>query len=241
MNTKKLTVIIFAGLALSATAHAGVYKCKDAAGKIVYSDNACGQDKQEVLNLRGNTMKAERVERVQRQTSADSQQSYQSAPAGSVCPSAQEIKNLETSASSVTLKRQEREFMQAEVRRARACSKEGGNYNADDWKRIQEAQSAQNNLTSESRQAARASAEGRHALSASEQEQERMRTDKLIQEQRKAQRQRQAAAQSSQLVNCDQAGCWGTNGQRYNNAAGGNFYRNDGAFCLKNGPTVTCN
>ena len=231
-------LVIFAGLTLSATAHAGVYKCKDAAGKTVYSDNACGQDKQEVQNLRGNTMQAERV---QRPTYANSQQSQQSASEGSVCPSAQEIRNLETSASSVTLKRQEREFMQAEVRRARACSKEGGNYNADDWKRIQEAQSAQNNLTSESRQAARASAEGRHALSASEQEQERMRTDKLIQEQRKAQRQRQAAAQSGQLVNCDQAGCWGTNGQRYNNAAGGNFYRNDGAFCLRNGPTVTCN
>lgn len=238
MNTKKLMLVIFAGLALSGTAHAGVYKCKDAAGKTVYSDNACGEDKQEVQNLRGNTMQAERV---QRPTTANSQQAYRSAPEGSVCPSAQEIKNLETSASSVTLKRQEREFMQAEVRRARACSKEGGNYNADDWKRIQEAQSAQNNLTSESRQAARASAESEHARSASEQEQGRMRTDKLIQEQRSSQRQRQAAAQSSQLVNCDKAGCWSTDGQRYNNAAGGNFIRSDGVFCVRNGPVVTCN
>ena len=199
MNTKKLTLVIFAGLVLSATAHAGVYKCKDAAGKTVYSDNACGEDKQEVLNLRGNTMQAERV---QRPTSANSQpnsqQAYQSAPEGSVCPSAQEIKNLETSASSNTLKRQEREFMQAEIRRARACSKEGSNYSPEDWKRIQEAQSAQNNLTSGNRQAARASAEGRHAVSASEQEQERMRTDKLIQEQRSAQRQRQAVVNSNQ-------------------------------------------
>ena len=146
MNAKKLTLAVFAGLALSATAHAGVYKCKDAGGKTVYSDNACGQDKQEVPNLRGNSIKAERVERVQRPISANSQQTYQSAPEASVCPSAQEIRNLETSASSVTLKRQEREFMQAEIRRARACSKEGGNCNADDWKRIQEAQSAQNNL-----------------------------------------------------------------------------------------------
>ena len=238
MNAKKLTLAIFAGLALSATAHAGVYKCKDAAGKIVYSDNACGQDKQEVLNLRGNTVQAERV---QRPTSANSQKSHQSAPVGGKCPSAQEIKNLETSASSVTLEQEAREFMQAEIRRARACSKEGGNYNADDWKRIQEAQSAQNNVNSESREAARASAEGRHAASASDREQERMRTDKLIQEQRNAQRQRQAVVQSSQLVNCDRAGCWSTDGQRYNNAAGGNFNRSDGAFCVRNGPTVTCN
>ena len=44
-----------------------------------------------------------------------------------------------------------------------------------------------------------------------------------------------------QLVNCDPAGCWDTNGRRLNNAAGGNFHRSDGKFCTRAGPNVICN
>jgi hypothetical protein len=44
------------------------------------------------------------------------------------------------------------------------------------------------------------------------------------------------------LVNCDPAGCWDTNGQRHNNAAGGNFHRSDGKFCQPiGGGQVICN
>jgi hypothetical protein len=43
------------------------------------------------------------------------------------------------------------------------------------------------------------------------------------------------------VVNCDQAGCWDTNGHRLNNAAGGNFHRSDGKFCTRAGPNVICN
>jgi len=46
----------------------------------------------------------------------------------------------------------------------------------------------------------------------------------------------------AQIVNCDPAGCWDTAGRRYNNAAGGNFTRSDGAFCTRAGPTnAICN
>jgi hypothetical protein len=46
----------------------------------------------------------------------------------------------------------------------------------------------------------------------------------------------------SRLVNCDGAGCWDTNGQRHNNAAGGNFHRSDGKFCQPiGGGQVICN
>lgn len=44
-----------------------------------------------------------------------------------------------------------------------------------------------------------------------------------------------------QVVNCDQAGCWDTNGRRLNNAADGNFHRSDGKFCTRAGPNVICN
>ena len=44
-----------------------------------------------------------------------------------------------------------------------------------------------------------------------------------------------------QVVNCDPAGCWDTNGNRLTNAAGGNFHRSDGKFCTRAGPNVVCN
>lgn len=49
-----------------------------------------------------------------------------------------------------------------------------------------------------------------------------------------------APAPVTPLVNCDPAGCWDTAGRRYNNAAGGNFVRNDGKFCVNNGGVVQC-
>lgn len=48
-------------------------------------------------------------------------------------------------------------------------------------------------------------------------------------------------APPAQVVNCDPAGCWDTNGQRLNNAAGGNFHRSDGKFCTRAGPNLICN
>lgn len=48
-------------------------------------------------------------------------------------------------------------------------------------------------------------------------------------------RAREQARNGGQLVNCDPAGCWDTSGNRYNRAAGGNFYRQDGRFCQAQG------
>lgn len=46
----------------------------------------------------------------------------------------------------------------------------------------------------------------------------------------------------AQIVNCDPAGCWDTNGNRLNNAAGGNFFRSDGRFCTNTGGgNYSCN
>lgn len=46
-----------------------------------------------------------------------------------------------------------------------------------------------------------------------------------------------------QLVNCDRAGCWGSqNGIRYNFGAGGNLHGTDGSFCARGaGNTFSCN
>lgn len=51
---------------------------------------------------------------------------------------------------------------------------------------------------------------------------------------------RQAPAGPATVTNCDAAGCWGTDGTRYNRAAGGNFYRQDGAFCQVVGTQLRC-
>ena len=46
----------------------------------------------------------------------------------------------------------------------------------------------------------------------------------------------------TQITSCDGAGCWDTAGRRHNNAAGGNFHRSDGKFCIPvGGPNVQCN
>ena len=46
----------------------------------------------------------------------------------------------------------------------------------------------------------------------------------------------------SQIVSCDAGGCMDTNGNRLNNAGGGNFTRTDGKFCQRISPNqVICN
>lgn len=45
----------------------------------------------------------------------------------------------------------------------------------------------------------------------------------------------------SHITSCDGAGCWDSSGRRYNNAAGGNSFRDDGKFCMQVGPNLQCN
>lgn len=57
--------------------------------------------------------------------------------------------------------------------------------------------------------------------------------------------QRRSAARTAEegpalLGNCDTAGCWDTQGRRYDRAAGGMF-RSDGKFCTRVGQQVNCN
>lgn len=40
---------------------------------------------------------------------------------------------------------------------------------------------------------------------------------------------------------CDNSGCWDTSGNRYNNAGGGNAYRQDGKLCRMVGDRLHCN
>ena len=185
----KYAIALVASCAIWAgTANAEVLRCKDAAGNTVYSDHACGAQGKPIGNLNVNGMDPIRIKPVEVQLSQESQIEKSAALPSANCPGDFDIRNMETSLSSTSFrgneKRDEREFLQAEVRRARACSKEGGSYTADDWRKIRQAQAAQNNSSDADRARARAVAEEIHAMGASKQEVARMQTDRLVRAQR---------------------------------------------------------
>lgn len=43
------------------------------------------------------------------------------------------------------------------------------------------------------------------------------------------------------ISNCDPGGCWDINGRRFNSTGAGSFFRDDGKFCTPVGPNIVCN
>jgi hypothetical protein len=169
-------------LLLAGASHAQVFKCQQG-DTTVYSDAPCGA-RPEVLDrdrLEGNTTQRDPAHRVPTRQAPVVAPPLAENRVPANCPSEQDIRNMETSLSSITLrgKPRERAFLESEVRRARACSKEGGNYTAEDWQRLKDAQAAQNNLSRDDRRRERGIAEGIHAPSVSEREHERMPAERL--------------------------------------------------------------
>jgi len=127
-------------LMASASVHAQVYKCPDPANnRITYSDAPCTGGRQlerqrsqaEIMAERQHAAReAQRTQaQDQRMESIESRYSQPSGPSGqapSACPSDLEIRNLETSASSVTASKEQRKIAGQAALAARAC-KYGGN------------------------------------------------------------------------------------------------------------------
>lgn len=186
---KPLHLALFGLLFAAGVAHAQVFKCVGADGRTVYSDAPCGSGARELSRdqLEANTMDASGLrERARVEREAPPAAAAGATAAGSVCPSALEIRNLETSASSSRLQDKERDFLWAEIRRARACSRENSRYTAEDWRALREAQAAQTSDDPVAREAARRRAEAVHASAASDQEQRRMLTDRRVEAQRES-------------------------------------------------------
>lgn len=188
--TMKPLRLFFLGLLCAAgVAQAQVYKCVDAAGRTVYADAPCGARARELSRdqLEANTLDAgalrERIRTDREALPLPAQAGDNGAP---VCPSPLDIRNLETGASSSRLQDAERAFLWAEIRRARACSREGGRYTAEDWRVLREAQAAQTSDDPVAREAARRRAEAVHASAASAQEQQRMQVDRQVEAQRES-------------------------------------------------------
>lgn len=218
---------------LAAPVHAA-YKCTGADGKVQYTETPCpaGTTGNEV-RIQPNTLDSSGA-RAQPapQSERPAQANLQSPAAAPVCPSALEIRNLETTASSVAFGRMEREFFRDEVRRAKACATGGGSYTSDDWRRIKEGQSAQSNVNPQQRRAERRTVEDIHASSASAAERQRL----------LAERAAAAARGPNAIAECDGSGCWDGEGVRYNRAAGNaQFVREDGALCREVASRMRCN
>lgn len=250
INTVFIVAVAIGLQMLSSATNAQTYfKCVQPSGKVEFSNMGCdaksegtmlrqrsnsldssGARQQYQLDAQRQEIEQNHFERQQRATAA-------AAAVQSVCPSDRDISNLETKASSITLTDKDRKFLQSEIRRARACKKEGGRYDAEDWKQINEAQSSVNRIDAKDRETGRAKAEGIHSVSASDREQARMIAEKEIEARERAAR----AATPSTITSCDPGGCWDNLGGRYSRSAGDNFFRNDGKSCQSIGGMMRCN
>lgn len=161
MTTIRFTALaLLLGLGAATSAQAQVWKC-NIDGKTHYSDQPCPAKGEQLKSqaLQGNVIDtsadraaaAAATERARAAAATEAQmQAAPGAPAPaatSVCPSDRDIANMETKASSTTMKDDAKRFVQDEIRRARQCRKGQGNYTAADWNISKQAVDAQDNLT----------------------------------------------------------------------------------------------
>jgi hypothetical protein len=143
-------------LALSAIVLAGgqacayeVWKCK-AGDQIRYSDQPCAQGETlQPRNLQGNVVETagDRAGMPDaRYPSGEGPAPRNTETARNWCPSEQDIAGMQTRASSISLSREAKAFMQDEVRRALQCRKGQGSYTAADWAVSRDAQAAQSGI-----------------------------------------------------------------------------------------------
>jgi hypothetical protein len=227
-----MRVLIFILLLAVVTAAEAAYKCTGADGKVQYLETPCpaGTSGSEVRlqpnSLDTSAARAQAAQPAQRPAQPD----VPATVATAVCPSALDIRNLETSASSTTIGRPEQAFLRDEVRRARACTTPGNRYTADDWRRIREGQSAQLGMDPQRRKAQRRTVEDIHA-SASPAERERLQSERAA----------LLARGPNAIADCDGMGCWDADGMRYNRAPGsGQFIREDGRQCRSVSNRMEC-
>lgn len=155
------SLISFAGFL--GEARAQVWRCTAQDGSTVFSDRPCpGKGSQmDERSLRGNAIEAPRLPST---TAATERPAPAEAPVIAPvndCPGDQELRHMETRASSTTMGEKEVAFMRDEIRRARQCRKGQGRYTAADWAISREAQAAQSNLRGAAE--ARLRAEGMHS------------------------------------------------------------------------------
>lgn len=129
-----MKTIIFAWLLLlAAAAHAQVFKCPGPDGRTIYSDRACGASQQVVdpNALRANTLPtAPRATGARPRVEPAGPQAVVINEQRGRCPSELDIKNMETSAASMLLSREDKLMRQAHIDAAKDC-RAGGSGKVD--------------------------------------------------------------------------------------------------------------
>lgn len=247
------------------------YRCVEPGGGITFSDRPCSNAAtQSVISTRPSVRGAGGTEFQQlrnmrmirdmpssegrRQSSSGRLQPPMAAqPQSRTCPSEQDIANLETKASSITLDKRSQAFLIAEIRRARACSQEGGTYTSEDWTRINNDIASQSRINASDREVARRNAENLHSVAASSAERQRMQADAdreaSIEAARIAESDRRAhveppdndsSPRSRFISNCSGGSCFDDNGNRYQSMGGGQLLGPNGNMCQEMGNMVRC-
>lgn len=210
------------------------YRCVEPSGGITFSDRPCSNSaKQSVVSTRPSVRGAggtefQQLRNMRMIRDMPSSEAVRPAhsdrvqpPRGTAvqsnnCPSEIDIANLETKASSITLDKKSRAFLVAEIRRARACSREGGTYTTDDWTRINNDIASQSRINASDREIARQNSESLHSIAASPQEQARMQADADREALLEAARIRAEEERRSRVITrCEDDRCWDTKGRPY--------------------------
>lgn len=257
-------VVAIATLVFVTASSGQVFKCVTPGGKVEYREAACDDAAHQKSITHGTTSGIDATSRYEMNMATRPAQTPQApqqpiiigAPKGRV-PTNQEIKNLETSASSTTISAKEKQFLKQEVERAKDAQARQASYTEDDAKRLQEARAAQNRIDPKDRERARAEAEAIHMRAGSEATAAGIVADRQSEEARVEAR-RAAALQNTnrqateaaraalptydRLQTCVGTNCTGRSGERYQSVPGvaDSFRREDGKAC-RNGPGgLTC-
>jgi hypothetical protein len=233
----RMRYVVLAIVFAAGAAEAQLHKCV-VNGKVEYRDSACDDLKQRapvggnVSNV--DAMSRSDVNRVKEETRREMRQQPTAAVIGGGATaniSEQDIKNLETKASSKYISQKERDFLLDEARRARAAREGEGSHTKEDAERLQRSQRWTENEKD------RRDAEDIHLRKGSPARQAEVLQTRQIQADRENARR---AAAGRVITSCDAGGCWGADGLRYNGQAG-MYTRSDGATCRKVANQMQCN
>lgn len=242
MKTFATVVLALSALLASTAQAATVWKCQEG-GRVIFSDAPCPSTGKPMdpQRLQGNVLKAERAPARQPQDiderapnlSANRAGATSQGP-GSVCPSEQDIRNMEVSANSATRDKKDKAFRRDEIRRAQQCRSGEGNYTKDDWRASEEAQTDQGSVIDRKRKDAKERAEAMHSA-ANPAEGERIQRARLAEEARKAER------RSRTIASCSGAACVALDGTVYPRVGANRSANPHPSSCMVTGDVVTCN
>lgn len=249
--------VALAALLISGSSFAQVYKCVRPDGKIEFSNLACPTDasasrvntKPNSVDMSGSREQAQKAEnsrlreqlaeqeRAQQLDRSSASRAGSQVPPVNTCPTDKDIRNMETSASSIGLGKDARTFLEDEIRRARQCRKGQGNYSAEDWQISKEARDAQRSISGKKQGQVRA--EGMHSA-ADPIEGDRIEQRKLAEEARLHEGANRERRSHNVITNCDSFGCTNAAGQRFIRSGNSNTYFGPNGACMRTGMQLLC-